>query len=152
MSLLDIRTRAKHRRKSRSELVKLVGQFEREADKNACKFIEMTTEIEALRADRNHLANRLDEQAVAHTAVVDGLVAERDELRDQLSAMCVKFGPQLAAEANANRVDVPPMERPIDGPEDQATEPIRVITLQEAFGTDPARVPSWARTEPDPAA
>jgi hypothetical protein len=73
--------------------------------------------------------------------------SERDEWRDEALALRAKFGPQLAEEANANRVDVPPMVRPIDGPEDQATGPIDVTTLWAARDagllgpvTDPGRL------------
>ncbi|MEV0220814.1 hypothetical protein [Streptomyces sp. NPDC050704] len=71
--------------------------------------------------------------------------SERDDWRDEALALRAKFGPQLAAEANAHRIDVPPMERDTSAIEDQATGPIPVITLQQAFGTtDPAHVPAWA--------
>jgi hypothetical protein len=76
---------------------------------------------------------------------VDGWQELADGLRAQLA-------PFLAAEANANRVDVPPMVRPIDGPEDQATGPIYVKPLWEALdvhyagpgAASPTHVPSWA--------
>ncbi|MCX4596174.1 hypothetical protein OG819_42935 [Streptomyces sp. NBC_01549] len=78
------------------------------------------------------------------------------ELADDLRAQLAPF---LAAEANANRVDVPPMVRPIDGPEDQATGPIYVKPLWEALGVhyagpgaaSPAHVPAWAVAD-EPAA
>ncbi|MFE2710535.1 hypothetical protein ACFXKI_00740 [Streptomyces mirabilis] len=60
--------------------------------------------------------------------------SERDEWRDEALALRARFGPQIAAEANATRVDVPPMVRPIDGPEDQATAPIDVRPLWQALG------------------
>jgi hypothetical protein len=71
---------------------------------------------------------------------------ERDEWRDKALALQARFGPQIAAEANANRIDVPPMVRPIDGPEDEATGPINVRALWDARDagllgpvTDPGR-------------
>jgi hypothetical protein len=66
-----------------------------------------------------------------------------------------ELAPYRAAEANENAVDVPPMERDTTAVEDQATAPVPVLTLQQAFGTDPAHVPSWARdtdTQPLPRA
>jgi hypothetical protein len=58
--------------------------------------------------------------------------SERDEWRDEALALRAKFGPQLAAEANAHRVDVPPMVRDTAAMEDQATGPIDVTTLWAA--------------------
>ena len=62
---------------------------------------------------------------------------ERDEWRDRFLALQARFGPQLAAEANRNRVTVPPMVRPIDGPQDEATAPIDVRPLWDALGVGP---------------
>ena len=84
--------------------------------------------------------------------------SERDEWRDQALALRARFGPQLAAEANANAVTVPPMVRPVDGPEDQATGPIDVSTLWEARDagrlgpvTNPGRIGPDDDTQPIPA-
>lgn len=57
---------------------------------------------------------------------------ERDEWRDMALALQARFGPQLAAEANANRVTVPPMVRDTSAIEDQATGPIDVRPLWAA--------------------
>ncbi|GGW99169.1 hypothetical protein [Streptomyces chartreusis] len=57
---------------------------------------------------------------------------ERDEWRDEALRLRAQFGPQLAAEANANRVTVPPMVRDTSAVEDQATGPIDVTTLWAA--------------------
>lgn len=77
----------------------------------------------------------------------DTAVEERDEWRDEALRLRAKFSAQLAAEANAQRVDVPPAIRPIDGPEDEATAPIDVRPLREAAAAgllgpviDPGRV------------
>lgn len=88
-------------------------------------------------ADARHAAT-VAEQAEAELLVVqqqadiEDLIAERDHWRADALALRARFGAQLAAEANANRVDVPPMIRPIDGPEDQATGPIDVRPLWKA--------------------
>ena len=58
--------------------------------------------------------------------------SERDEWRDEALRLRAKFGPQLAAEANANRITVPPMQRDTSAVEDQATGPIDVRALWEA--------------------
>ena len=58
--------------------------------------------------------------------------SDRDEWRDRALALQARFGAQIAAEDNANRITVPPMVRPISGPEEQATGPIDVRALWEA--------------------
>jgi hypothetical protein len=99
-----------------------------------------------------------EELVVAQLADIEDLRAENDGLREELAALKVKFGPQLAAEANANAVTVPPWVRPIDGPEDQATGPIDVSPLWEARDagllgpvTDPGRIGPDDDTQPIPA-
>jgi hypothetical protein len=57
---------------------------------------------------------------------------ERDEWRDEALALRAQLAPYKAAEANANRIDVPPMHRDTSAIEDQATGPIDVRTLHEA--------------------
>lgn len=57
---------------------------------------------------------------------------ERDQWRDEALALRARFGPQIAAEINANRIDVPPMIRDTSAMEDQATGPIDVTALWEA--------------------
>jgi len=128
----DIRTRRKHRGKTPWQLVQTIGRLEREADAKDCEMVAMATEIDELTADRNRLAAQLDEAAIANQVTIDDLTAERDGLRDELAALKRRFGPQLAAEANANRIDVPPMVRDTSAIEDQATGPINVRTLHEA--------------------
>lgn len=57
---------------------------------------------------------------------------DRDEWRDEALRLRAKFGPQLAAEANANRVTVPCGYRDTSAVEDQATGPIYVQPLWDA--------------------
>jgi septal ring factor EnvC (AmiA/AmiB activator) len=94
-------------------------------------------------------------------ADVDELTAERNEWRDEALRLRARFGPQLAAEANATRVDVPPMVRDTSDGADQATEPINVRPLWQALNlgptaatTNPGRLPcTWGvKDEPEPAA
>ncbi|MFF6966212.1 hypothetical protein ACFY9G_22955 [Streptomyces anthocyanicus] len=91
-----------------------------------------------------------EEQALRQEAeeAAARMQSERDEWRDEALALRARFGPELAAEANAEAVTVPPAIRDTSAFEDQATEPIKVLTLQQAFGsTDPAHVPAWARRD-----
>lgn len=145
----DLRTRAKHRGYTPWQLVQKIGRLEQEADEYACELVALTTQVDELKAERNRLADERDQEAVAHGAIVDDLRAENDQLRDELAALKVRFGPELAAEANANAITVPPMVRPIDGPEDEATQPIPVVPLHQApfATTDPAHVPAWAQRD-----
>lgn len=84
------------------------------------------------------------------------LTADRDEWRDEALALRARFGAQMAAEANAAAVTVPPMVRDTSAIEDQATGPIHVQTLWDALGTgptaavtDPGRVPPNRACEDD---
>lgn len=63
--------------------------------------------------------------------------SERDEWRDEALALRAQLAPYRAAEANAHKVSVPPMVRPVDGPEDEATAPIDVRPLWEALAPCP---------------
>ncbi|GGT85452.1 hypothetical protein [Streptomyces coeruleorubidus] len=84
------------------------------------------------------------ELVVTQLANLDDLRAENDQLAEENTALKTRFGAQLAAEANAHRITVPRGVRPIDGPEDQATEPIDVRPLWDALDirpvTDPGRI------------
>ncbi|MET7688051.1 hypothetical protein ABZT06_08725 [Streptomyces sp. NPDC005483] len=70
-----------------------------------------------------------EELVVQQQADMEELTVERDEWRDRFLALQARFGTQIAAEENANRVDVPPMTR-IGA--DQDTQSIDVTTLREA--------------------
>jgi hypothetical protein len=96
-----------------------------------------------------------EEIVVAQLANLDDLRAENDELRVQVAALRTRFGPELAAEANANRITVPPMVRDTSAIEDQATGPIDVRPLWAARDagrlgpvTDPGRIGPDDDTQP----
>ncbi|MGW2721354.1 hypothetical protein [Streptomyces sp. NPDC001492] len=57
---------------------------------------------------------------------------ERDEWMAEALRLRARFGAQIAAEANATAVTVPPMVRDTTAIEDQATGPINVTALWEA--------------------
>jgi hypothetical protein len=101
-------------------------------------------EVALLRWDLTVAHHQLDEAqeiAVQQQATLDELTTERDYWRDEALALKARFGPHLAAEANAHRIDVPPMVRPVDGPEDQATGPIDVRPLWDALDIQPVTDP-----------
>lgn len=124
----DLRTRAKHRGMTPWQLIQKIGRLEREADEATCQMVAMATENDELRAERNQLEADFDQAAIDYSAALQ----DRDEWRDQALALRARFGAQIAAEANANRVTVPPMVRDTSAIEDQATGPINVTALWEA--------------------
>ena len=95
-------------------------------------------------ADAHAKQAETEQEVVQLQADIDYLIAERDGLAEELDAFKRRFAEQLAAEANANRVDVPPMLRDASALEDQATAPIDVRPLWQALGvgpvTDPGRI------------
>lgn len=146
----DLRTRAKHRGLTPWQLVQKIGRLERAADESTCQMVAMATEIDQLKAERNELEAQLDKAGIDYSGALDDLRQAREEAtewRDRFLALQARFGPQLAAEANANRVTVPPMVRDTTAIEDQATGPIDVRPLWAAADagllgpvTDPGRV------------
>jgi hypothetical protein len=101
-------------------------------------------EVALLRWDLTVAHHHLDEAqeiVVQQQATVDELTTERDYWRDEALALKARFGPHLAAEANANRIDVPRMVRDTTAIEDQATGPIDVRPLWDAVGIRPVTDP-----------
>ncbi|MGQ5576270.1 hypothetical protein [Streptomyces sp. ECR3.8] len=99
-----------------------------------------------------------EEIIVQQLANLDDLRAERDEILTELLALKRRFGPQLAAEANANAVTVPSWVRDTSDPADQATGPIDVRPLWAARDagllgpiTNPGRIGPDDDTQPIPA-
>jgi len=83
-------------------------------------------------AEAQDAQGQAEELVVQQQADLAEMTAENEALRDELLKLRARFGPQLAAEANANRINVPPMVRDTSAVEDQATGPIDVRSLQEA--------------------
>ena len=117
--------------------------LEQGLDEVTCKLIALTTENDELKAERNRLEDDFDQAAIDRSAALEDLQAAQDEI-DYLRK---RLAPFLSAQANANRVDVPPMERDTSAIEDQATGPINVTALWEARDagllgpvTDPGRI------------
>ncbi|WP_432027406.1 hypothetical protein [Streptomyces sp. 1222.5] len=129
----DLRTRAKHRGKTPWQLVQTIGRLERQADVRECELVGLATRVSELYAERNQLEQQLDEAGIELSGAREDLRQAREEL-----------AAYRAAEANATRVDVPPMVRDTSDPADQATAPIDVRPLWEALGvgpvTDPGRI------------
>ena len=117
-------------------------------------------EVERLRERKQQLETALGEAgdevallrwdlAVAHHKLdeAEGIIVTQLANLDDLHAEVAALRARLAAEANATAITVPPMVRPIDGPEDEATAPIDVRPLREAAAagllqpaTNPGRI------------
>jgi hypothetical protein len=88
-------------------------------------------------ADARRKQVEAEEVIVAQLANLEDLRTHRDELLAEVLALKTRFGPELAAEANANAVTVPPMVRDTTALEDQATAPIDVKPLWAALNIRP---------------
>ncbi|MFE4420369.1 hypothetical protein [Streptomyces sp. NPDC056817] len=158
MSLTDLRARAKHRKKSRSELVQKIGQLEREADESTCRIVALASEIDdlttandELTAERNRLEAQLRRQAVQAGEVIrqlEKVVRLRDRQIDDLQR-------KVTIGVRAEHVIAKTQELDPEEIRKHCTQ-TRVMTLQQAHCigpvTDPGRThPAWARTQPDPA-
>lgn len=88
-----------------------------------------------------------EKQRRAEAEIVAACVqSEREALADEVEDLRAELAPYRAAEANAAAITLPPLERDTTHLADQATEPVRVLTLAEAFGSnDPAHIPRWAQ-------
>lgn len=107
-------------------------------------------EVALLRWDLTEARRELvqtQELVVTQLANLDDLRAENDQLAEENSALKTRFSAHLAADANANRITVPPMQRDTTAIEDQATGPIDVRPLRDAAAagllrpvTDPGHI------------
>jgi hypothetical protein len=120
--------------------VKSLLTFKMAADDYFALLTQDRDEVYACWEDERRKRHETEEIVVMQLASIEDLRAENDELHAELAAL-------KAAAANATAITVPPMIRPIDGPEDEATAPIDVRPLQEAAAagllqpaTDPGRI------------
>ncbi|MHC3450845.1 hypothetical protein [Streptomyces prasinus] len=100
-----------------------------------------------------------EEIVVKQLAAIDNLTVHRDELLIEVTALKKRFGPELADEANATAIDVPPMAR-IGADQETVPQGIDVTTLWAARDAgllgpvlDPGHVPDLGNedTQPIPA-
>jgi len=85
-----------------------------------------------------------EEIVVQQLANIQDLQAERDELHAEVLKFRARFGPQLAAEANANRITVPAMQR-IGADQDTGTYDVTTLWQARDAGflgpvTDPGHI------------
>jgi chromosome segregation ATPase len=109
-------------------------------------FTQLMAANDAFTLLHQELADTRAKQGEAEELVVQQQ-ADIDELADENARLRAELAPYKAAEANAHRIEVPPMIRQIDGPEDEATAPIDVRPLREAAAagllgpvTNPGRI------------
>lgn len=124
MSLLDtVRARGRHRGKTSLELLAEIARLERDRDAARAETRQTAFQlgIYLVQACQHQHHARLAEEAVQR------LEADVDEARGQCKKLRQELAPHRAAEANANKVDVPPMVRDTSAVEDQATEPVRHV-------------------------
>jgi len=89
-------------------------------------------EVYAAWEDERRKREDAEQAAAAMQSERDELLEECAEWRVEAQTLHARLAPFLAAEANANRVDVPPMVRDTTAIEDQATGPINVTSLWQA--------------------
>ncbi|MFJ3141649.1 hypothetical protein ACIPJM_04260 [Streptomyces halstedii] len=150
MSLIPARTR-----RPRHRAVDKVAELHADNQRLITQLVGAAGHITQLELQLNEARTY---QAEAEQVVVC-LDADVTDLKAELARVTGLLAPYLAAEATAGAVTVPEMERDAAAMEDQATEPIPVKTLWDAYGISPVvrvaeppdlddpRTPTWV---PDP--
>lgn len=134
MSILDtVRAHSDCRGLTRRQVIQKVKRLHLEADNTACQLVEMVTEVDELKAERNGLQGDFDRAAVAYSGVLEDL----RQVSSQLADANTELAELRAYKANVEAVTVPPMERDTRNGADQATGPIDVRPLWEAHGMGP---------------
>lgn len=124
----DIATKAKHRGLTPWQLVQKIGRLERALDRSKCDGMDLATQVSELTADRNEIADRLDQ-----------VVIELADIHVDLAAQTAELLELRAFKANILAIDAPAGDRDID-PDDQPTHPtgIDVRPLWDALGKETA--------------
>ncbi|MFF8829279.1 hypothetical protein [Streptomyces sp. NPDC015131] len=122
---------------------KAPAQLRRELDKATCDLVALATRLDEVTTQRNQLEAQLDEAAID----LSGARLDLETAQRELTAVRAQL-------ANATAISAPAGTRDVD-PDDQPTQPVPVLTLQQAHGIgpvlpvrNPGHVPAWA----DPAA
>lgn len=147
MSILDtVRAHSDCRGLTRRQVIQKVKRLHLEADNTACQLVEMVTEVDELKAERNGLQGDFDRAAVAYSGVLEDL----RQVSSQLADANTELAELRAYKANVEAVTVPPMERDTRNGADQATGPIDVRPLWEAHGMGPVVQVSTSGASADP--
>ncbi|MFJ6487038.1 hypothetical protein [Streptomyces californicus] len=150
------RTKPKHR--AADKVAELKQQLKDQQAQTVSAFGQLIGAADTIANLQHQLADVRAKQAEAEQVVVcldadlDERTVELEQARAEVAALRARLAAYLAADANANAITVPPAERDTTAVEDQATAPIKVTTLREAFGigpvvatqgsTDPAHLPA----------
>jgi hypothetical protein len=118
-------------RRLRDENVKLLNRQAAADDFFAVLMGDVTTTNAAL-AEEKRARGEAEEAAAQMRMERDELLEECAEWRGEAQTLQKRLAPYLAADANANRITVPPMVRDTSDPADQATAPIDVRPLWAA--------------------
>ncbi|MFJ3601843.1 hypothetical protein ACIPVA_03510 [Streptomyces anulatus] len=158
MSLISAISRSKPKHRAADKVAELKQQLKDQQAQTASAFGQLIGAADTIAILEADLVNVRAKRAEAEQVVVclaadlDERTEERDQALTEVSRLHALLAPYLAADANANAITVPASERDTSRFEDQATEPIKVTTLREAFGigpvvatqgsTDPAHLPA----------
>lgn len=118
LSLPRLRGTGQHRGKT-------PAQLRRELDQATCDLVAMATRLLEVTEERNELEAQLDETGIE----LSGVRLDLETATEELTAVKAQL-------ANATAVSVPAGRRDVD-PGDQPTQPIPVLTLQQAHGIGP---------------
>lgn len=158
MSLIPGISRTKPKHRAADKAAELKQKLKDQQAQTASAFGQLIGAADTIATLQHQLADVRAKRAEAEQVVVclaadlDERTEERDQARAEVTVLRAQLAPYLAADANANAITVPPAERDTTAFEDQATEPIKVTTLREAFAvgpvvatqgsTDPAHLPA----------
>ncbi|MEV7492248.1 hypothetical protein AB0O08_16020 [Streptomyces anulatus] len=158
MSLIPGISRTKPKHRAADKVAELERQLKVQQAQTASAFGQLIGAADTIATLEADLADVRAKRAEAEQVVVclaadpDERTEERDQALAEASRLRAQLAPYLAADANAHAITVPLAERDTSSFEDQATEPIKVTTLREAFAvgpvvatqgsTDPAHLPA----------
>lgn len=140
MSLIS---RAKPKHRAADKVAELRQKLKDQQAETVSAFGQLIGAADTIATLQHQLADVRAKRAEAEQVVVclaadlDERTEERDQALAEVTVLRTQLAPYLAADANANAVTVPASERDTSRFEDQATEPIKVTTLREAFGIGP---------------
>ncbi|WP_330449643.1 hypothetical protein [Streptomyces anulatus] len=143
MSLIPGISRTKPKHRAADKVTELKQQLKDQQAETVSAFGQLIGAVDTIAILEADLADVRAKRAEAEQVVVylaadlDERTQERDQALTEASRLRAQLAPYLAAEANTNAITVPASERDTSRFEDQATEPIKVTTLRDAFGIGP---------------
>jgi len=136
--LLPALPRAKERKHRQADTIRRLRREKRElldrqraASDYFARLLADRADVYAAWEDERRKRENAEQAAAAMQSERDELLEECAEWRVEAQTLSKRLAPFIAAEANANRVDVPPMQR-IGADQDTAPAGIDVWTLRQA--------------------